>query len=129
MVYQCFFDGGVVVVLLVFIDEDKEEEFYIVSWVIGRDGLVLLVCSGSNGVICIVDCESEKFQKSFVGYGDLVNEFCIQILKFCFIVLVSKDESIRLWNVDIGVCVFIFVGVGGYCNEVLSVDFYNFDIL
>ena len=34
----------------------------------------------------------------------------------------SKDESCRLWNVDNGVCVFIFSGALGHRNEVLSVD-------
>ncbi|KAH9573742.1 hypothetical protein CY35_01G016500 [Sphagnum magellanicum] len=30
------------------------------------------------------------------------------------------DESVRLWNVNIGVCILIFARAGGHRNEVLS---------
>ena len=128
-VYQCLPEGAALAVLLAFADEDKEEEFYTVSWAIGRDGSALLACSGSNGVIRVIDCETEKLQKSFVGHGDSVNELRTQTLKPCLIASASKDESIRLWNADTGVCVLIFAGAGGHRNEVLSVDFHNSDIL
>jgi polycomb protein EED len=128
-VYQCLPEGAALAVLLAFADEDKEEEFYTVSWAIGRDGSALLACSGSNGVIRVIDCETEKLQKSFVGHGDSVNELRTQTLKPCLIASASKDESIRLWNADTGVCVLIFARAGGHRNEVLSVDFHNSDIL
>lgn len=41
----------------------KEEEFYTVSWAVGDGGSPLLACSGSNGVIRIVDCGTEKLLK------------------------------------------------------------------
>jgi polycomb protein EED len=128
-VYQCLPEGAALAVLLAFADEDKEEEFYTVSWAIGRDGSALLACSGSNGVIRVIDCETEKLQKSFMDHGDSVNELRTQTLKPCLIASASKDESIRLWNADTGVCVLIFAGAGGHRNEVLSVDFHNSDIL
>ncbi len=41
----------------------KEEEFYTVSWAVGDNGSPLLACSGSNGVIRIVDCGKGSFLK------------------------------------------------------------------
>lgn len=128
-VYQCLPEGGAVAVLQTFTDEDKEEEFYTVSWAVGDGGSPLLACSGSNGVIRIVDCGTEKLLKSFVGHGDSVNELRTQTLKPCLIASASKDESVRLWNANTGVCVLIFAGAGGHRNEVLSVDFHPADIL
>jgi len=33
----------------------------------------------------------------------------------------NKDESVRLWNVETGICILIFAGAGGHRYEVLSV--------
>ncbi|KAG0553662.1 hypothetical protein M758_12G029000 [Ceratodon purpureus] len=128
-VYQCLPEGGALAVLQTYVDEDKEEEFYTVSWAVGKDGSPLLACSGSKGVVRVVDCESETLQRSFVGHGGSVNELRTQSLKPCLVASASKDESIRLWNVDTGVCVLVFAGAGGHRNEVLSVDFHGSDIL
>ncbi|XVF03988.1 hypothetical protein REPUB_Repub05bG0041700 [Reevesia pubescens] len=38
------------------------------------------------------------------------------------------DESVRLWNVHIGICILVFSRAGGHRNEVLSVDFHPSDI-
>lgn len=32
----------------------------------------------------------------------------------------SKDESMRLWNVESGVCIVLFVGHAGHRSDVLS---------
>ena len=34
---------------------------------------------------------------------------------------IEQDESVRLWNVETGICILIFAGAGGHRNEVLSV--------
>ncbi|KAF6159434.1 hypothetical protein GIB67_032205 [Kingdonia uniflora] len=40
----------------------------------------------------------------------------------------KQDESVRLWNVQTGICILIFAGAGGHRNEVLSVDFHPSDM-
>ncbi|GMP51661.1 hypothetical protein CsSME_00017806 [Camellia sinensis var. sinensis] len=99
-VYQCL-EGGVIAVLQSYIDEDKDESFYTVSWACNTDGTPLLVAGGINGIIRVIDAGNEKMH---------------------------KDESVRLWNVQTGICILIFAGAGGHRNEVLSVDFHPSDI-
>ncbi|GFZ07456.1 transducin/WD40 repeat-like superfamily protein [Actinidia rufa] len=126
-VYQCL-DGGVIAVLQSYIDEDKDESFYTVSWACNTDGTPLLVAGGINGIIRVIDAGNEKIHKSFVGHGDSVNEIRTQAMKPSLVVSASKDESVRLWNVHTGICILIFAGAGGHRNEVLSVDFHPSDI-
>ncbi|KAK1283948.1 Polycomb group protein FIE2 [Acorus calamus] len=126
-IYQCL-DGGVAAVLQAYVDEDKEESFYTLSWACNLDGTPFLVAGGINGIIRVIDCGSEKIHRSFVGHGDSINEIRTQALKPSLVISASKDESIRLWNVHTGICVLIFAGAGGHRNEVLSVDFHPSDI-
>ncbi|XP_011095324.1 polycomb group protein FERTILIZATION-INDEPENDENT ENDOSPERM-like isoform X2 [Sesamum indicum] len=93
-VYQCV-EGGVIAVLQSYIDEDKDESFYTVSWACNIDGTPFLVAGGLNGIIRVIDTGSEK---------------------------IYKDESVRLWNIHTGICILIFAGAGGHRNEVLSVQ-------
>ncbi|KAF3658785.1 Polycomb group protein FIE1 [Capsicum annuum] len=126
-VYQCL-EGGVIAVLQSYIDEDKDESFYTVSWACNLDGSPFLVAGGINGVLRVIDSGSEKLHQSFVGHGDSINEVRTQPLKPSLVVSASKDESVRLWNVHTGICIMIFAGAGGHRNEVLSVDFHPSDI-
>ncbi|EFJ32504.1 hypothetical protein SELMODRAFT_143777 [Selaginella moellendorffii] len=122
-VYQCL-EGGAVAVLQAYVDEDKDESFYTVTWACDLSGLPLLIASGSNGIIRVIDCGMERLSKSFVGHGDSINELRTQSQNPFLIASASKDESIRLWNLQTGVCILIFGGAGGHRNEVLSVDFH-----
>ncbi|TXG67380.1 hypothetical protein EZV62_008655 [Acer yangbiense] len=133
-VYQCL-EGGVIAALQSYIDEDvrrytdqKDESFYTVSWACNVDGSPFLVAGGYNGIMRVIDTGNEKPHKSFVGHGDSINEIRTQPLKPSLVVSASKDESVRLWNVQTGICILIFSGAGGHRNEVLSVDFHPSDI-
>ncbi|XP_050939269.1 polycomb group protein FIE1 isoform X2 [Cucumis melo] len=126
-VYQCL-EGGVIAVLQSYVDEDKDESFYTVSWAYNVDGSPFVVAGGINGIIRVIDAGSEKIYKSFVGHGDSINEIRTQPLKPSLVISASKDESVRLWNVHTGICILVFAGAGGHRNEVLSVDFHPSDI-
>lgn len=125
--YHCL-DGGVIAVLQSYVDEDKEESFYTLSWACSSQGNPLLVVGGLNGIIRVIDASTEKLHKSFVGHGDSINEIRTHPLKPSLVVSASKDESVRLWNVHTGICILIFAGAGGHRNEVLSVDFHPSDM-
>ncbi|KAJ7981616.1 polycomb group protein FERTILIZATION-INDEPENDENT ENDOSPERM [Quillaja saponaria] len=124
---QCL-EEGVIVMLQSYVDEDKDESFYTVSWACNIDGTPFVVAGGFRGVIQVIDAGSEKIHKCIVGHGDSINEIRTQPLKPSLVVSASKDESVRLWNVHTGICILIFAGAGGHRNEVLSVDFHSSDI-
>ncbi|MCO5558478.1 hypothetical protein L7F22_012062 [Adiantum nelumboides] len=122
-IYQLLENNGIAV-LQTYVDDDKEEAFYTVSWACDDSNSSLLIASGSNGVIRVINTGKEKLFKSLVGHGDSINELRTQALRPCLVVSASKDESVRLWNVNSGVCILIFAGSNGHRNEVLSVDFH-----
>ncbi|GAB2210637.1 hypothetical protein Droror1_Dr00015910 [Drosera rotundifolia] len=126
-IYRCM-EGGTIAVLQSYVDEDKEESFYTVSWACDVDRTPFLVAAGINGIIRVIDAGKEKIFKSFVGHGDSINEIRTQTLNPALVLSASKDESVRLWNVHTGICILIFAGAGGHRNEVLSVDFHPSDM-
>ncbi|KAJ1267159.1 hypothetical protein BS78_07G035300, partial [Paspalum vaginatum] len=126
--YRCL-ENGSFALLQAYVDEDKDESFYTLSWTRDHvDGSPLLVAAGSNGIIRVINCATEKLAKSFVGHGGSIHEIKTQALKPSLIISSSKDESVRLWNVHTGICILIFAGAGGHRNDVLSVDFHPSDI-
>ncbi|KAL1828210.1 polycomb group protein FERTILIZATION-INDEPENDENT ENDOSPERM isoform X1 [Daucus carota subsp. sativus] len=125
-VYQCLEEGRIAL-LQSYVDDDVNESFYTVTWSCNLQGKPLLVAGGVNGVIRVIDVGNEKIHKSIVGHGYSINEIRTQMLEPSLVLSASKDESVRLWNVQTGVCILIFAGAGGHRNEVLSADFHPSD--
>ncbi|KAK3119060.1 hypothetical protein QOZ80_9BG0713010 [Eleusine coracana subsp. coracana] len=126
--YRCL-ENGSFAFLQAYIDDDKNESFYTLSWARDHvDGSPLLLAAGIHGIIRVINCATDKLAKSLVGHGGPINEIRTQALKPSLIISASKDESIRLWNVHTGICILIFAGAGGHRHQVLSVDFHPSDI-
>ncbi|KAM0040281.1 putative transcription factor WD40-like family [Helianthus debilis subsp. tardiflorus] len=127
-VYKCL-EGGMIDVLRSYIDDDQEDEsFYTVCWASDAGGTPLLVAGGINGIIRVIDARNENIHKNLVGHGNSINEVRTKTLNPSLVLSASKDESVRLWNVQTGICILIFAGAGGHRNEVLSVDFHPSDV-
>ncbi|VVA98962.1 unnamed protein product [Arabis nemorensis] len=125
--YNCLEDGAISA-LQSYSDEDNLESFYTVSWACGVNGKPFVAAGGVKGIIRVIDVDNEMIHKSLVGHGDSVNEIRTQPLKPQLVITASKDESVRLWNIETGICILIFAGAGGHRYEVLSVDFHPSDI-
>lgn len=127
-VYRCLL-GGTLDIMQVYVDDHKVESFYTVCWMRHTStGHPLIAASGALGVIRVIDCFTQSILQTFAGHGNSVNELRCQPLKPCLLLSASKDESVRLWNADTGVCVLILSGSSGHRNEVLSVDFHPSDV-
>ncbi|CAH8359740.1 unnamed protein product [Eruca vesicaria subsp. sativa] len=124
--YNCLEDGGISL-LHSYADEDKDESFYTVSWACGVERNPFVAAGGVKGIIRVIDVTDKLIHKTLVGHGDSVNEIRTHPAKPQLVLSASKDESVRLWNVETGICVLIFAGTEGHRYEVVSVDFHPHD--
>ncbi|CAN6884885.1 unnamed protein product [Brassica oleracea] len=124
--YNCLEDGGISS-LHSYTDEDNEESFYTVSWACGVEGNPFVAAGGVKGIIRVLNVKEKMVHKTLVGHGDSVNEIKTHHMKPQLVLSASKDESVRLWNVETGICILIFAGTSGHRYEVVSVDFHPHD--
>jgi len=88
------------------------------------DGPQLLCCAGKRGVIKVIDTTRKALILTLSGHGDEVYDMKFSPIDEWLLLTASKDESIRLWNLQSATCVAIFAGHNGHRDSVLAVDFH-----
>mmetsp|Transcript_50679 Transcript_50679/g.99270 ORF Transcript_50679/g.99270 Transcript_50679/m.99270 type:complete len:619 (+) Transcript_50679:41-1897(+) len=112
-------------VMQVYMDESPTENLYTAAWSVAVDtGDPLLAVAGLDGVIKIINCHNHKMEMVLAGHGNAVNELRSHPRDPCLLLSVSKDTSVRLWNLCTGHCIAILAGENGHRDEVLSADFH-----
>uniref|UniRef100_A0A915JB74 Uncharacterized protein n=1 Tax=Romanomermis culicivorax TaxID=13658 RepID=A0A915JB74_ROMCU len=110
--------------LFCFSDGKEDENFYCCSWLYEKNlGDHLVAVAGKRGVIHIISPKSRISLKELKGHGNAVNDLAIHPQKPDLLLSAGKDHTLRLWNFVTNVCVAMFNGVKGHCDEVLSCDF------
>ncbi|CAF2099713.1 unnamed protein product [Brassica napus] len=120
-------DDGDIFPLHSYTDED-EESFYTASWACDVERNPFVVAGGFNGRIRVINVNDKIVHKTLVGHEGPVNEIRTHPMKPQLVISASKDGSVRLWNIETGICILIFAGTGGHRSEVLSVDFHASDM-
>ncbi|KAF7833877.1 polycomb group protein FERTILIZATION-INDEPENDENT ENDOSPERM [Senna tora] len=97
-VYQCL-EGGVIAVLQSYVDEDKDESFYTVSWACNIDGTPFVVAGGINGIIRVIDAGSEKIHK--VLHNILGLHFLQWLTELIMVIILIEAVSYDLNSVSL----------------------------
>jgi polycomb protein EED len=88
------------------------------------DGPQLLCVAGIRGVIKVIDTVHQMLSMTLSGHGKDIYDLKFSPTDEWLLLSASKDESIRLWNVQKATCVAIFAGHEGHRDSVLAVGWH-----
>lgn len=122
-IYECQ-TGGEIALLQCYSDAFSDEEYYACCWSFDPNNLKpILAVGGLKKIIRIISPTTVTSNKHFMGHGDAIYEIKAHPKNPSLLLSASKDNSVRLWNIQTDVCVAIFGGAEGHMTEVLSCDF------
>eukprot|EP00941_MAST-03F_sp_MAST-3F-sp1_P003589 g3589.t1 len=116
-------ENGDVELIQTYVDEDVDNALFCCDWTVDRENdHPLLAFGGRRGHVKVIDVSTFQVVKILKGHGDAVNDMQFHPVDENLLLTASKDESIRLWNLQTGTCAVIFAGNEGHRAAVLSID-------
>ncbi len=88
------------------------------------DGPQLCCVAGTRGIIKIIDTVRMKLLLTLSGHGHEIFDMSLCPTDEWLLLSASKDESLRLWNVQNAQCLAIFAGHEGHRDAILGVDWH-----
>lgn len=89
-----------------------------------QNGPPLLCCAGTRGIIKVIDTNRRSLYMTLSGHGNDITDLKFSPTNEWLLLSSSKDESVRLWNLQRGVNVAVFTGHHGHRGQVLSVSWH-----
>jgi len=96
----------------------------VLSHIFNSNGPQLCCVAGKCAIIKVIDTVQRSLILTLVGHGDEIYDLSFSPSDSWLLVSASKDESLRLWNVQTATCIAMFAGHEGHCDSVLSVAFH-----
>ncbi len=105
-----------------YVDMDTGENYFTCTWADSGDERPLLVLAGIRGILKVLSTVTFEVKVVLRGHGSDIDDLCTHPVDTNLVLSASKDESIRLWNIQTATCIAVFAGEGGHRDDVLSID-------
>ena len=129
-VYKCQENSQTIECVQAYVDSDESECFYAVEWLIpdfeNNGDQPLMIAGGSSGVIKVINCSEERMTRTLMGHSDAVNDIVRHTTADHIFFTASKDESIKMWNINTCICIASFAGDKGHREDVLSICVHDY---
>mmetsp|Transcript_39246 Transcript_39246/g.94463 ORF Transcript_39246/g.94463 Transcript_39246/m.94463 type:complete len:528 (+) Transcript_39246:248-1831(+) len=97
---------------------------YFLPYSASQNGPPLLCLGGTRGVIKVIDTNRRCLFLALSGHGNDITDLKFSPANEWLLLSSSKDETVRLWNLQRGVNVATFSGHNGHRGQVLNVSWH-----
>ena len=103
--------------------ESQQCQFFLPHYAT-QNGPPLLCLGGTRGIIKVIDTCRRSLFMTLSGHGNDITDLKFSPANEWLLLSASKDETIRLWNLQRGVCVAVFTGHNAHRGQALSVSWH-----
>ncbi|PIO70079.1 WD domain, G-beta repeat protein [Teladorsagia circumcincta] len=120
-IYECPLDSNKIVLVRSIKDPSPDMDIFTLTWCYDiTDKAHRIAFGGYSGLIRLVDPSSGNLLMNMYGHGDHVNEMRTDPNNSMIFASVSKDTTIRLWNIRVHGPIAILGGYEGHKDQILS---------